>query len=201
MRNSNGKFAGGKSGCELWGSVARAVIAGVSRAYNPPMKTLAMASLTAWACSESVRAEVYRCVVHGRITYTDVACGAAAAPAVLPQLSTVQAGPRADLAKQYDEDAARHNAAVRKARAADADEYTAKKSQAEAIRKGVVENRVVPGMTTTQVERILNLPTQIDGQGGPHERWVYKNGRDQRTVIFKDGIVASEKTGTSRKQK
>ena len=60
---------------------------------------------------------------------------------------------------------------------------------------------MVPGMTPAQVERILNLPTQIAGQGGPQERWTYKNGREQRTVLFKDGVVASEKTKTSRKQK
>lgn len=172
-----------------------------ARAYNLLMKRSTIAALAALACAGNAQAEVYRCIANGRVVYTDVACGANAAPAMLPQLSTVPAGPQADLVKQYDDEAKRRAADVRKAHVAEASEYAERKANAEAIRKGVVEGRVVPGMTPAQVERILNLPTQIVGQGGPQERWTYKNGREQRTVLFKDGVVASEKTRTSRKQK
>ena len=165
------------------------------------MKKSALLTLMALACSCPVRAEVYRCVVGGKLVFTDIACTAGAAPAELAPLSTMDAVPHGDFAKQYDEREARRSAEVRKSRATEAEAYSASKAQAAAIRQGEVEGRIVPGMTRSQVERILNLPTQIEGQGGPHERWVYKNGRDQRTVVFNNGVVANASNGNARKRK
>ena len=168
------------------------------RAYNPPMKPLAIVLAAALAYSSAVCADVYRCTVGGRLVYTDTPCNANAVPADLPPLSNMAAVPHPDLAKQYDAEARQQAAAVHKARAADADAYARTSAREAAIRKGVIEGRVVAGMTPAQVESILNLPTQVVDQGGPHERWIYRNGRERRTVVFKNGVVNTDRTGVSR---
>jgi len=158
-------------------------------------KLWAVAAMIAFAYSGTVRAYVYRCIVDGHMVYTDVACAPNSAPADLPDITPVQAVPHADFAQQYDDEARRQAIIVRKARAEQIAAFEKKTAAETAIRKAVIEGRVVPGMTTAQVESVLNLPSRIEDQGGPHERWFYQNGRDRRTVTFKDGVVVSDRNG------
>jgi hypothetical protein len=147
------------------------------------------------ACG-AAQAAVYRCTVDGRTVYSDQPCSAGAEPAQLPPLNSAAAGARADLAKQYDTETARENEARRKARAEALDQYADRKAQDEAIRKALMEDRVVKGMTREQVERVLNLPERVENQGGEKETWIYRvEGRKRRTIRFVNGVVVADSTG------
>ncbi len=149
----------------------------------------------------TARAAVYRCEQNGKITYTDQPCAAHAAPTALPELQRMDAGPRADLAKQYDAEAARDAASRRKARAEASQKYAENKAQADAIRRGMVEGRVVKGMNRDQVEKILNEPERVDGRDGARERWIYnEEGRRHRTITFENGVVVSDRTSAGRRR-
>ncbi len=174
----------------------------MSRKKNPAISIWVIATVMAFGCSDSARAYVYRCTVNGRMVYTDIACAPNSAPAELPELTGVQAVPHGDFARQYDDEARRRGIAVSRARAQEAAAYEKKTANDAAIHKALLEDRVVPGMTPAQVEQVLNLPNRIEDQGGAHERWLYRNGRDRRTVSFKDGVVTGDRkdseSGTQR---
>lgn len=145
-------------------------------------------------------AAVYRCEHEGKITYTDKPCASGAAPAQLPAVTSLPPDTNARaLAKQYDADTARQNKSQASADTAWLKAHRQDRVQEDAIRKALIEDRVVKGMTREQVQRVLNLPTHIDDQGGPKERWLYQNGRERRTIAFKNGLVSSDSARTSRK--
>lgn len=167
----------------------------MSRKKNPAISIWLIATLMALGCTDAARAYVYRCTVNGHMVYTDVACAPSSAPADQPELTGVQAVPHGDFASQYDDQARRRGIDVSRARAQEAAAYEKKTANDAAIQKALIEDRVVPGMTPAQVEQVLNLPSRIEDQGGPHERWIYRNGRDRRTVTFRDGVVVGDRDG------
>jgi len=153
------------------------------------------------ACSvQTASAEVYRCQQDGKLTYTDQPCHPGAEPASLPPLNRSQADRSApSLAKQYDADAERQSDSQAKADRDWLKTHGDDKTQDDAIRKALIENRIVKGMTPDQVRRVLNNPTSIEDQGGPKERWTYQNGRERRTIAFKNGVVSSDTLRSPRK--
>lgn len=136
------------------------------------------------------RAAVYRCTVGGKTVYTDQACRVGASAVKLPALQTVPAGlAEQDMAGQYDR---RQKAAAQARKAADAawlQRHAARKAQQAAIRKGLVEGRVVAGMSPAQVEQVLGSPARRTGSAVAPKRWTYVNGRSRRVVEFSGGVV------------
>jgi hypothetical protein len=148
-------------------------------------------------CTAAAHAEIYRCEQDGQVTYTDRPCAAGAAPVPLAPINAISAPPAPgaqDLARQYDRRTARETAARQKARAQAAEDYAAKKARQDAIRKALIEGRVIEGMTPEQVRTVLNEPTRIEGAGGANERWIYVDGRSRRTISFRNGLVAADRT-------
>lgn len=159
----------------------------------------ALTATTAWADA------IYRCQSGGHTSFSDVPCPTAkgppaAATAGLPPLMSMTPTTHGEqaLARQFD--AAASRAAVQQ-KVEDEQweqQYQANKKHAEDIRKGLDHHYVVIGMTRKQVEQVLNLPSRIDDEGNPRERWVYVEGRQKRTITFENGLVVSD-SSQSRK--
>jgi len=146
-------------------------------------------------------AAVYHCVSGGRQVYTDIPCTPESQPAQLPRIN--RADPATDsggLARQFDHDAAHVHQRRDHDNAAWLEMYRAKKARDAAIRKGLVEGRVVEGMTPAEVERVLGVPASTLGSKTAPRRWSYRNGRARKTVAFKNGRVSSisERSGKRR---
>lgn len=156
-------------------------------------------TLMSAAVGPASAANVYRCGTPQAPVYSDRPCVAGAEPLVVPAPNGM-APPRAPSTPKPDKaeaDAARR---LRQQNEAWLRDYAARREAEAALRKGVVESRVVPGMTPDQVERILNLP-QARSQSGTTERWTYRNGNSTRIVVFRDGRVAEAGSGDgTRKQ-
>lgn len=146
-------------------------------------------------------ATVYHCVSGGQQVYTDIPCTPESQPAQLPRIN--RADPATDsggLARQFDHDAAHAHKRRDHDNAAWLETYQAKKARDAAIRKGLVEGRVVEGMTPTDVERVLGVPASTLGSKAAPRRWSYRNGRARKTVAFKNGRVSSiRESGSSRR--
>jgi hypothetical protein len=156
-------------------------------------------ALAAAVLPASLRAAVYHCVIGGQPVFSDQPCTADAKPqTVAPPTAAAPAKGEQALARQYDADAASAKARRDRADAAWVAAHTQQAAQAEALRRAEIEGRVVPGMTTDQVEHILNLPTQITALGEGRERWVYREGRERRTLTFDGGILKSVKNSASK---
>ena len=165
-------------------------------AYNFAMPRLAiLLTLSGLIACFGARAEVYRCQQDGRTVYTDHPCAANAEPAELPPVTTVAPAAHAKgLADQFDRETRKEAAATRRARAETAAQYEQQHARDQAIRKALVEHRVIKGMTPGDVRRVLHAPTRIENEGGVTERWIYDDGGQRRTVVFKDGLVAGDST-------
>jgi hypothetical protein len=143
---------------------------------------------------------IYRCQVGGHTSFSDVPCPVpkaapqAAATSGLPPLMSMMPTTRGEQALASQFDAAASRAAVQQ-QVRDEEweqQYQANKKRAADIRQGLDHHYVVVGMTKRQVERVLNLPTQVDGEGSPRERWIYQEGKHKRTITFDNGVVVSD---------
>ncbi|MDE2148311.1 MAG: DUF4124 domain-containing protein [Gammaproteobacteria bacterium] len=150
-------------------------------------------TLTFLLASFPAQSAVYHCQQDGHELYSDRPCSSQARPAQLPPLQTVPAGPaEKGMAEAWD-----RNTAKTKAARDDADrrwliDYRARKAREAAIRKGLMEDRVVVGMTPDQVERVLRqTPDQVSGDPRHPKRWVFHNGRARSTTVtFERGRVS-----------
>ncbi len=145
-------------------------------------------------------AAVYRCDHNGKPVYTDKPCNNGAEQTPLPALTTIAPEPHAaKLSDQYDADVARRHKARDKADAEWLQQRQRSDTQAASIRKALIDGNVVKGMTSDQVQQVLNLPARVEDPGGAHERWIYQNGRTRRTITFSNGVVSADSSRTSRK--
>lgn len=151
---------------------------------NQTASRLAVVSLLTVAGSAAA-AGIFRCDVNGQTTYTDRPCSANSRPAQLPSLQTVPATPaQSGMADDWDRSTAKSKAQRDRADAAWLKRYHARKSRDEAVRKGLIEGRVVAGMTADQVERVLRrVPDRVTGDPRHPKRWIFLNGRGHRTVV------------------
>jgi hypothetical protein len=149
-----------------------------------------------------VFAQIYRCDRDGAPLYTDHPCAPGAAPAQLPMLNSGGAADAGQngLAQRFDAEAAQATAARDKADAAWLKHYRRGQARQASIRRGLMEGRVVKGMTRDQVRSLLNAPDRVQGEDQPRERWTYAEpGRRRRTVTFKDGLVVADSEGGRRR--
>lgn len=148
------------------------------------------------------RAEMYRCEQDGRIVFTDHPCAAGAQPHEPSRATVVSPGKGSDLAREYDERLSRQTENRDEADAEWLERHESEKADAARIRKALVENKVVGGMTPAQVRRVLGDPDDVarNVSGGKEtERWTYRDGKARRTVNFKDGRVSQSSEKSSKK--
>lgn len=161
--------------------------------YNCPMNPVFCGLVLALVALVAHAGEIYRCEHGGQLTYSDRPCAPAARPAPLPPLQTVPAGPaQRGLADAWDRQTERARRARDRADSAWLKAYRDKKASEQAVRKGLIEERVVVGMTPDQVQQVLHqLPDRVSGDPGQPNRWVFYNGRARRTTVwFKRGRVS-----------
>jgi len=145
----------------------------------------------------TARAEVYKCVVAGKTSYTDRPCDAAAMPADLPPLNTMQRKPGDDLAKSYDERLGREKKSRQQADADFLKQHAAKSAREKRIRSAIINHQVVSGMTPSEVESALGSADEKLPEGA----WRYRRDGQRITVTFKDGQVSGLSTVTEKKNK
>ena len=157
------------------------------------MRTIVLAFLL---LSASAHAEIYKCVVAGKTTYSDHPCDAAAQPAVLPPLNTIEPKAGDDLAKSYDERLSRDKKARDQSDAAFLKDHAARNARDKAIRKAIIDHRAVKGMTASEVQSALGSADEILPDG----TWRYRRDGQRITVRFEDGEVSGVSTTTEKKR-
>ncbi|HEX7381605.1 MAG TPA: DUF4124 domain-containing protein [Nevskiaceae bacterium] len=146
-------------------------------------------------------AAVYQCTAGGQTRFTDQPCLKDAPEATLPILGSVPAAPAGDdLARRYDERTARDRKTRDQASAEWIAEHERRRQQSDAVRRGLVEGRVVPGMTPAQVESVLGVPARRVEANGVPRSWTFINGRTRHTVDFAGGVVKRSVTRTRRRR-
>lgn len=147
-------------------------------------------AMTAGILSGAAEAAVYRCEQDGRLVYTDTPCAAGAEALPERQPPTIAADREADLAGAYEERRERERDLRSTADAQWLRSHEDRKAEAERVRRGLVEGRVVPGMSAADVRHVRGAPDAVEsaaGAGG--ERWVYRQGRKREVVLFENGRV------------
>lgn len=148
-----------------------------------------------------VDAAVYQCSSGGHTRFTDQPCAKDAPEASLRALGSVPAAPaHDDLARGYDERTARDRETRDQASAEWIAEHDRRQQRSDAVRRGLVEGRVVPGMTPAQVESVLGVPARRVEADGVPRRWTFINGRTRHTVDFSEGVVKRSSTRTRRRR-
>lgn len=147
--------------------------------------------------SATVQAEVYKCVAAGKTLYADRPCNAAAQPAVLPPLNTIQRKPGDDLAKSYDQRLSRGKQARDTADAAFVKDHAIKTERDKIMRKAIIDHRAIKGMTPSEVESALGSADEKLPDGG----WRYRRDGQRVSVGFKDGEVSSVSVTSESKKK
>ena len=137
-------------------------------------------------------ADVYRCMVDGKTVFTDRPCDSQAAPHALQPSTVVAPDNNKGLAKQHDQRLQEQLKARDQADREWLEQHRADKVEAQRLRKALVEDRVISGMTPQQVRRVLGYPEQVrrsTNKGVVTERWTYRNGKSKRHIRFADGVV------------
>lgn len=147
-------------------------------------------------------AAVYRCEVGGRVVFTDQPCAPAAPSADLPPLNTVNADTvDHEAARRYDQRETAKAHAYARANDAWLEDYEARQERRKAVRKALVEGRVVRGMTPAEVQHAWGLPTRRNDSDHARQRWVYVNGRARQIVEFADGVVVRVRFSEARRRR
>ncbi|HUS25416.1 MAG TPA: DUF4124 domain-containing protein [Candidatus Binatia bacterium] len=159
------------------------------------MRGLVLALLAAFAAALPARAEVYRCVHDGHVTYTDRACAPGAPSQQLPPPNLI--GPptaaERDLARAADQRLSRETSSRHRADAEWVKGHQQKAAHAEKVHSAIVEHRVVEGMTEGEVRSAVGEPERVaesESYGTGHATWTYRDDRGTRSVIFKNGEVS-----------
>jgi len=140
-------------------------------------------------------ATVYRCDSGGHPTFTDRPCDAGEQTEVVASNPNVTAPPsesEKDLARQHDERLKRERMERDKADAEWARQHDAQKAKEDRVRSGVVEGKIVRGMTPQQVEEVLGKPGEVSHgvkNGADQDHWTYRDGDVMQTVTFTGGQV------------
>ncbi len=142
-------------------------------------------------------AEVYKCVANGKTSYTDQPCDAAAEPARLPPLNTIQRNEADDFANTYDERLSREKKARDKADADFLSQHAAGSAREKAVRTAIIAHRVIAGMTPSEVESALGSADEKLPDGS----WRYRRDGQRITVGFRDGRVSGLSTTSGNKKK
>lgn len=145
----------------------------------------------------AAHAEVYKCVVAGKTSYTDRPCAAGAEPAALPPLMAVPSRPSADLAAGHDARINRDKASRDKADAAFVKSHAEKTAREKAVRAAIIDHQVVKGMTASEVDSALGSADETLPNGTRR----YRRDGQRTTVTFKDGVVSSVGTTTEGRKK
>lgn len=145
---------------------------------------------------------VYRCEKDGHVTFTDQPCASGAAPyrASGMVVTAPPANSERDLARQYDARLQRDRSARDRADASWLKDQKGLRDRAAAVRKAILEHRVLPGMTTVEVKSALGEPDRVqksETHGTDKETWTYLDQGTRRTVNFKRGAVST----SSRREK
>ena len=147
--------------------------------------------------SAAAQAEVYKCVADGKTTYADRPCDAAALPAVLPPLNTIQRKSGDDLAKRHDERLSKDKKARDVADAEFVKQRAAQIERDQIMRKAIIDHRVIKGMTPSEVESALGAADEKLPDGG----WRYRRDGQRVSIGFKEGEVSSVSTTSENKKK
>jgi hypothetical protein len=145
---------------------------------------------------------IYKCLEGASVTYTDRPCHPQARAAELPPLVVTAPPGRAEreLARAHQDRIAR-DAAERDRRDADwVKQHNGRRDREERVRRAIVEQRVIKGMTMDEVRRALGEPDQVatgESYGTAKETWTYTRHGETRTVNFKNAEVIS--SGGKRK--
>ncbi len=142
-------------------------------------------------------AAVYKCVVAGSTTYSDRPCDAAAEPAALPPLNTIDRVPGDDLAKRHDERLGRDKQARDKADAAFVKDHGERKAREKTVRDAILDHRAISGMSPSEVESALGSASEKTPDGS----WRYRRDGQRITVTFKDGKVHGISTTQEKSKK
>lgn len=146
------------------------------------------------------QAELFRCQKEGTTVFSDKPCAADAETYDPKPIQVVPATKAPDLAKQYDQRAAKETKDRDQANEAWNKEHQAKKQQEEITRNARIAGKVVAGMTQDQVRDMLGKPqvtSHNENLGVVREGWTYKRPDGSRDIVyFKDGIVT--KTASKR---
>jgi len=159
---------------------------------------LALLSPAAFASASNI----YRCDTGGHLTFTDRPCGDASA-VTLPNPNVMDSPGAAErgLAKQHDERIERERRQRDQADAVWLRQHQLQVARDGRVRSGIVEGKIVRGMTPQQVEEVLGKPGSVSHSvkkgGADQEHWTYKDGDTVQTVTFTDGQV----TGYSKRTK
>lgn len=147
--------------------------------------------------SATAEAEVYKCVVAGKSSYSDRPCDADATPATLPSLNTIQRRQGDDLAKNHDERLKRDRNARDQADAVFLKNHAAKTAREKAVRAAIIDHKAIKGMTASEVESALGSAEEKLSDGS----WRYRRADQRITVRFKDGQVSAVSTTSENKKK
>ena len=147
--------------------------------------------------STSAHAEIYKCVTAGKTLYSDRPCDAAAQPATLPPLNTIQPREGDDLVKSYDERLSREKKARDASDATFVKDHAEKTARAKALRTAIIDHRAIKGMTPGEVESALGSAEEKLSDGS----WRYRRQGQRITVGFKDGQVSSVSTTSEKKNR
>lgn len=144
--------------------------------------------------STPARAEIYKCVTAGKTLYSDRPCDAAAQPAALPPLNTIQRKEGDDLAKSYDDRLSREKKARDAADAAFVKDHAEKTARAKSIRTAIIDHRAIKGMTPGEVESALGSADEKLPDGS----WRYRREGQRITVNFEAGEVSGVSVKTEK---
>lgn len=154
-------------------------------------------AMTAGVLVLRAEAAIYRCEQDGRTVYTDTPCAAASEPIAERQPTTIAADGEADLAAAHDERRERERDLRSTADAQWLRLHEDRKAEAARIRQGLVEGRVVAGMSAADVRHVRGAPDSIEpGAGAGGERWVYRRDRRREVVEFENGHVKGPATAS-----
>jgi hypothetical protein len=147
-------------------------------------------AITAGVLSLTSEAAVYRCEQGGRTVYTDTPCAAGSEPIAERQPTSIAADGDADLAAAHDERRERELDLRSTADAQWLRLHEDRRAEAARVRQGLVEGRVVAGMSAADVRHVRGAPDSIEpGAGAGGERWVYRRDRKREVVQFENGRV------------
>ncbi len=147
--------------------------------------------------SAAAQAEVYKCVTGGRASYSDRPCDAAAEPATLPPLNTIQRKEGDDLANSHDERLRRERQARDQSDAAFLKSHAEKTARAKSVRAAIIDHKVIKGMNASEVESALGSPDEKRPDGS----WRYRRDGQRIAVRFEDGEVSGVSTTSEKNRK
>lgn len=142
-------------------------------------------------------AAVYKCLLQGRLTYTDRPCDAAAQPATLPPVTAIQKSASDDLGKSHDERLSRERKSRDQADAAFLKSHAERSAREKAVRAAIIDHRVIEGMTGSEVDSALGSPDEVLPDGTRR----YRRDGQRISIRFRQGAVSGISITTDSRKK